>query len=314
MDRRLRAARRRVLTLAAAGAAAGLAGCVSRPLAPVSAVGSGSASSSGVPSAAARPARAPLRIGLALGGGAARGFAHVGVVAALERAGHRVDLIAGTSAGSLVGALHAAGLDAARLRAAALSFDESVLGDWSVGARSVLAGRALQDVVNRLVGGRPIERLALPFAAVATDLYNGRRIVFRRGDTGLAVRASSAVPGVFQPVPIDGREYVDGGLCSPVPVRTCREMGAEVVIAVDISARPQFQETASLPQLMLQTFAIMGQSIAAHELPEADVVVRPAIGDLGSAAFEARRRSIEEGERAMNAALPQLAQRLAQAR
>lgn len=252
-----------------------------------------------------------VRIGLALGGGAARGFAHVGAIAALERAGYRADVIAGTSAGSLIGALHASGMDAAALRSAALQFDEAALGDWSLSTRSLIAGRALQDLVNRHVRQRSIEQFARPFAAVATDLYNGRKAAFRFGDAGLAVRASSAVPGVFQPVAIGGREYVDGGLCSPIPVRTCRELGAELVIAVDISARPQFQETASLSQLLLQTFAIMGQSIAAHELAEADIVIRPAIGDLGAAAFESRKHSMEQGERAAAAALSALAERIA---
>ena len=322
--------RRRALRAAAAGALAAVAGTLAGgcaagraasgavpPALPPSAAGPQPAAGPGSPAASgaagssngiARTGEtARRRVGLALGGGAARGFAHVGVVLALERAGWTVDVVAGTSAGSLVGALYASGMDGARLRAAALSFDEQVLGDWSVGSRSLIAGRALQDLVNRHVGGRPIERFAKPFAAVATDLYNGRKVVFRTGDAGLAVRASSAVPGVFEPVALGGREYVDGGLVSPVPVRTCRELGAQFVIAVDISAQPQFQETGSMAQVLLQTFAIMGRSIASHELAEAQLVVRPPIGDLGSAAFEARVRAIEEGERAMASALAKLA-------
>lgn len=290
--------RRRSLLLALAGLAGGCAtGAPARP-------GAASEPSSPVASSSV-PARRP-RLGLALGGGAARGFAHVGALAVLEQAGIRPDLVVGTSAGSLVGALWASGMDAAQLRQAALSLDEAVLGDWTAGGRSLLQGRALQDLVNRLVGNRPIERLPRRYAALATDLWNGRRVVFQRGDTGLAVRASSAVPGVFQPVRIDGREYVDGGLVSPIPVRACRELGAERVLAIDIAGKPQFAETETLPQIMLQTVTIMGQSIAAFELAEADLALKPQIGDLGSAAFEARRLSMDEGARAMREALPRL--------
>ena len=260
--------------------------------------------------AGARPAaqtatRRP-RLALALGGGAARGFAHVGVIEVLERAGIRPDLVVGTSAGSLVGALYCGGLDPTALRQAAMSLEEGTLGDWSLTVRGVLRGRALQDTVNRLVGGRTIERFRVPFAAVTTDLYNGELRLLRQGDAGLAVRASSAVPGVFEPVSIGGREYVDGGVVSPVPVRVARSLGAELVVAVDISAKPKFQETDSLVRVLLQTFAIMSQRLASAELREADVVVVPAIGDLSSADFGNRTLAMAEGARAMQEALPRL--------
>lgn len=244
------------------------------------------------------------RIALALGGGAARGFAHVGVIEALTQAGVKADLVVGTSAGSLVGALHASGMNPAALRSAALSLEEGALGDWTLGSKGLLKGRALQDLVNRMVGSRPIERFPVPYAAVACDLYNGRARLLRSGDAGLAVRASSAVPGVFEPVRIDGREYVDGGLVSPVPVRPARELGADIVIAVDIGSRPVFQETDTMARVLLQTFTIMSQHLAAQELREADVVVAPAIGDLGSGDFRQRTLAIEEGRKAASAALP----------
>jgi NTE family protein len=262
------------------------------------------------PPAAVGPPPRP-RLALALGGGAARGFAHVGVYAALESAGILPDLIVGTSAGSVVGALIASGMRTAELRNTALSLEEGLLGDWSFGGKGLLKGQALEDLVNRLVGRRTIERFPLPFAATVTDLYNGQLMLIRRGNAGRAVRASSAVPGLFQPVQIDGREYVDGGVVSPVPVRAARGLGADLVIAVDISAKPSFQETDTMGRILMQTFAIMGARIAQMELKEADFVVSPQIGDLGSTDFANRGLAINEGERAMRRLLPAIKNRLA---
>lgn len=251
--------------------------------------------------------RAP-RLGLALGGGAARGFAHIGVIQELERAGVRPDLVAGTSAGSLVAALYASGMPGAELERVAMDMQEAELTDWSLPilGRGLLRGEALQRYVRRTVDNRLIEDMPLPLGVLATDLHSGRGVLFRRGDTGTAVRASSAVPGVFSPVPIAGTEYVDGGLVAPVPVRQAREMGAEVVLAIDISSAPEGNSAAGGLQVLLQTFAIMGQSINRHELTQADVVVRPALNGMGGADFSGRQRAIEAGRQAMRAAMPAL--------
>jgi NTE family protein len=272
---------------------------------PAGATGAGSANAS--PPAARRP-----RVALALGGGAARGFAHVGVIEVLEQAGIRIDLVVGTSAGSVVGALYASGMNARTLRESALTLEEGLLGDWALNVRGFLRGRALQDAVNRWVGSRPIERFPIPYAAVLTDLYDGSLKLARSGDAGQAVRASSAVPGLFEPVRIGEREFVDGGLVSPVPVRVARSLGADLVIAVDISAKPRFQETDSLPRVLLQAFAIMSQHLAAPELREADIALAPAVGDRGSADFSDRIGAMALGAQAMRAALPALQQRLRQ--
>ncbi|MCM8610849.1 patatin-like phospholipase family protein [Accumulibacter sp.] len=259
--------------------------------------------------AAATPAR-PAKLALVLGGGAARGFAHVGVIKVLESQGIVPDIIVGSSAGAVVGALHAAGHNGFELQKLAHRLDESRISDWSLPARGVLKGEALQQFVNDAVGQRPLEALKRPFGAVATDLHSGESIVFRTGNTGMAVRASAAVPGVFQPVKVAGREYVDGGLSSLVPVRAARQMGADVVIAVDISARPAAQPVRSTFEILLQTFTIMGQSLARHELRDADVVIQPQVGNIGSTDFQARHDSILEGERAAQAALPKIREAL----
>lgn len=258
----------------------------------------------------------PPRLGLALGGGAARGFAHVGVIQVLEQNGIRPDLVVGTSAGSLVAALYASGMSAVELERAALAMEEATLTDWTLPllGRGMLRGEALSRYVRKAVNGMLIEQMRIPLGVLATDLSSGQGIVFRRGDTAQAVRASSAVPGVFSPVPIAGREYVDGGLVAPVPVRQAREMGAELVLAIDISSTPDGNRADGSLEVLLQTFAIMGQSINRHELTGADLVVRPALKGVGSADFAARKRSIEAGRIAMKAALPQLQAQLARLR
>jgi NTE family protein len=239
-------------------------------------------------------------LALALGGGAARGFSHIGVIEVLEGLGVRPEWVVGTSAGSLVGALYASGMSIAELKKQALALDEAELGDWTITGRGPLKGEAIERLVNRLVGNKAIEAFPIKFAAVATDLFNGKPIYFTRGNTGQAVRASSSVPGVFEPVSIRGRDYVDGGLVSPIPVSAARALGAKKVIAVDISAKPKFQSTDSMPQMFLQTFAIMGQQMGATELARADVVIVPEVGDLSAGDFSQRPRSIEEGSRAAN--------------
>ena len=255
--------------------------------------------------------RAP-RIGLALGGGAAKGFAHVGVIAVLEEAGLRPDYVVGTSAGSLVAALYASGKSSAELQKTAMSMEEATITDWMLPlvGRGVFRGDALGRFVNESVGGRLIEDMRIPLGVVATDLGSGQAVLFQRGDTGTAVRASSAVPAVFVPVKINGRDYVDGGLVAPVPVRYARQMGAELVIAVDISTAPEDSATKDTLQILLQTFSIMGKSINQHELREADIVVRPSLVGLKSADFSARQRAIDAGRAAMLAALPALRARL----
>ncbi len=248
------------------------------------------------------------RVGLALGGGAARGFAHVGVIQVLEEAGIRPSLVAGTSAGSLVAAIYASGKNGSQLQHVAENMEEATIADWTLPLfnRGMLRGDALARYVNSQVGGRSIESLMLPLGIVATDLATGSSMLFQRGDTGTAVRASSAVPAVFQPVRISGRDYVDGGLVSPVPVRAARQMGAELVVAVDISSPPEGNTSGSTLDVLLQTFTIMSKSINFFELKEADVVVRPALVGVSSADFSARKRSIEAGRQAMLQMLPSL--------
>ena len=259
-----------------------------------------------------KPVPKPPRLGLALGGGAARGFAHIGVIQVLEENGIKVDLVAGTSAGSLVASLYASGKTGKELQTLAETMDEGAITDWSFPLRGLIRGEALARFIRDKTGGRAIEQMALPLGIVATDLSDGSSVLFRSGDTGTAVRASSAVPAVFQPVRIGQREYVDGGLVSPVPVRFAKEMGAQLVIAVDITSPPEKDPPGDAFRMLMQTFSIMGRSINFFELRDADVVIRPRLDGVGSADFTARRRAVQAGREAAQALLPLIRQRIAE--
>ena len=286
---------------------ASLAGCQTPPTSPAT-------TTAPLPAATpvATPARVlrPPRIGLALGGGAARGFAHIGVIQVLEEAGIQVDMVAGTSAGSLIAAIYASGRSAAEMGSLAQTMDESAITDWSFPGRGLIRGEAWARYVREQTGGKSLEQMKLPLGIVATDLDSGAAILFRRGDTGMAVRASSAVPAVFQPVKIGTREYVDGGLVSPVPVRFARQMGAELVLAVDISSPPDGNPTSDPFKILLQTFAIMGRSINVLELRDADIVIRPSLQGVASADFGARLKAVASGREAALKVLPDLRARI----
>lgn len=263
--------------------------------------------------AALEPLRIAERpvIGLALGGGAARGFAHVGVIKVLEEHGIRPDIVVGTSAGSFVGALYASGYDVAALEKIAREVKTEELRDIVFPDRGFVKGERLQDFVNQKLGNRSIEELPIRYAAVATDLADGSIAAFTRGNTGMAVRASSSIPGVFQPVRIDGREYVDGGLVSPVPVQVARDLGADLVIAVDIAKRPGEKAVlVSTTEVFDQALDIMVSHLAKQEVGSADIVVQPDTRSLVSVDFTTRGDAIEEGIEAAARAMASVLDRL----
>jgi NTE family protein len=263
-----------------------------------------------LPDKSAAPPAAP-KIALALGGGAARGFAHVGVIKALEAQGIVPDIIVGTSAGSVVAALYAGGANGFELQKLALSMEDGSMSDWVLPDRGFIRGEALQNFVNKALVNRPMNALPRKLAVVATELQTGEMTVLRSGDVGLAVRASSSVPGVFQPVRIGGREFVDGGLVSPVPAKVARDMGADLVIAVDISSKPKNAKVSSMIDVLLQTFTIMSTTVAQYQLGQADVVIRPDVGSIGGTDFQSKHLAILEGEKAAAEKMEQIRAALA---
>ncbi|CAB5645639.1 NTE family protein rssA [Comamonas aquatica] len=230
----------------------------------------------------------------------------------LEANGFAPAVVSGTSAGSVVGALYASGMNAFELQEKAVSLDEAKIRDLQLSSGGLVQGQKLEDYVNQQVQRKPLEQLSKPFVAVATRLEDGARTVFARGNTGQAVRASSSVPGVFQPVRIGKHHYVDGGVVSPVPVDAARQLGADVVIAVDISSKARGKTPGDMLGTLNQSIAIMGQKLGQAELERADVVIRPQVLDIGAADFSQRASAILEGEKAALVAMPQIRQRIAQ--
>ena len=261
----------------------------------------------------AAPPPSTAKLALVLGGGAARGFAHIGVIKALEAQGIVPDLVVGTSAGSVVAAIYAGGASGFEMQKLALDMDDKTFTDWAIPDRGFIRGEALQNYINKTLSNRSMEALPRRLAVVATDLQSGEMVVFRNGDVGLAVRASSSVPGVFQPVRTAGREFVDGGLVSPVPAKVARDLGATVVIAVDISSKPKNASVSSTIDVLMQTFTIMNASIAQYELGRADVVIRPDVGSIGGTDFKSKHLAILEGERAAAGKMEEIRAALAKA-
>jgi NTE family protein len=268
-----------------------------------------------LPPPVAKPAPpVKIKIGIALGGGAAKGFAHIGVIKMLEANGLQLEVVSGTSAGSVVGAFYASGMDAFQMQQHAVALDEASIRDVTLFNVGLVRGQKLQDYVNDMVGNRAFDTMKKPFAAVSTQLETGDRTVFVRGNIGQAVRASCSIPGVFEPVKIGNFRYIDGGVVSPVPVDAARQLGADFVIAVDISTRITGKTPENLLGVVNQSITIMGQKLGEQEISRADVVIRPKVNDIGPADFEQRARAIVEGEKAALAALPQIRIKLEQMR
>ncbi|WP_237413247.1 patatin-like phospholipase family protein [Acinetobacter nectaris] len=253
-------------------------------------------------------------IALALGGGGAKGFAHIGVIKVLESHGIKPKIVTGTSAGSFVGSIYASGKTPYQLQQIAYQLKESDLRDLTFSRQGFLVGQKLQDYINAQVDNKPIQQLPIRFAAVATRLDNGQKVDFIRGNTGQAVRASCSIPNVFIPARIGGVDYVDGGLVSPIPVKTAKDMGADIVIAVDISARPTgTKNTASnMWGLLDQTINIMGQQSIQDELKYANIVIRPRVDHIGVMDLNVANQAIIEGEKATQSQLKQIDAAIAQ--
>ncbi len=242
-------------------------------------------------------AREPV-IAIALGGGGAKGFAHIGVLKVLESHGIKPKIVTGTSAGSFVGSIYASGKTPYQMQQIAQQLKESDLRDLTLNSQGIVLGQKLQDYVNRNVANKPIEQFPIRFAAVATRLDNGKKAEFIKGNAGQAVRASCSIPNVFVPATIGNTKYVDGGLVSPIPVQTARDMGADIVIAVDISARPSGSQPMNMWGLLDQTINIMGQQSINNELAQANIVIQPKVGHLGTLDLKSSNQALLEGEKA----------------
>lgn len=230
-------------------------------------------------------------VALVLGSGGARGYAHIGVIEVLEKRGIKPDFIVGTSAGSIVGSIYASGKSAAELKQIALDMQVNDVREFNIGLQGFFDGGKVEDYVNQQVDQLPLEKMKIPMFVVATELKQGNKVVFNQGSTGQAVRASISIPSMFIPVSIAGTEYVDGGLVSPVPVNVARELGADIVIAVDILAQPVHTETSNVWGMFNQNINIMQNKLAAEELKNADIVIQPNLREKAHI-FEVKGRQM----------------------
>lgn len=257
--------------------------------------------------AGASPTRAaPARVALVLGGGGCRGHGHIGVIRVFEKYGLKPDLVVGSSAGSMVGALYAAGMTSDQIERYGQQLSSNLLRDWIFPKLGLFGGDAIRRFVVERVGPLSIESLPMRFATVATDLKSGKLAVFDRGDLGLAVQASSSIPGLIEPVRIGERLYVDGNLAGPIPVRAARRLGAKRVIAVDVSFPPEQADLGDPYDALYQAFSILTRRLALEERATADVAIVPQLpkhSDMGPATLKAL---VEAGERSTLAAMPKL--------
>lgn len=254
-----------------------------------------------------QPPPLPAKIALVLGAGSSKGFAHIGVLKILESNKIPIHMIIGTSVGSAVGSLYAYGIDAFSLQKLAISVNQGDMVDpLLIPSNGFIKGEKLEEFINKSVNYTSMEKLKIPFYAVATDLEKGREIVFGKGNTGAAVRASCSIPGIFRPVKISDRIYVDGGVVSPVAVEAAKRFGADVVIAVDVSSGMERAQPEGTIETILQSINIMYSKLGAAQLSKADVVIKPKVGHIGSADFSKKHEAILEGEKAAIEALPQM--------
>jgi NTE family protein len=254
----------------------------------------------------------PAKIAVVLGAGASKGFAHIGVLKILENNKVPIHMIVGTSVGSFVGSLYAYGYDAYALQKIALSIEKSDVVDLTIPSNGFVKGERLRDYVNTKVRQAPIEKLKIPFYAVATDIKTGKSVVFHTGNTGMAVQASCSIPGVFQPASFSGTSYVDGGVLKPLAVDVARSYGADVVIAVDISSGIDTTVPTSTTETIMKSIELMYHTMSLASIREADVVIKPNVSFVGSVDFEHRNEAIMEGEKAAMAAMPKINELLKQ--
>ena len=278
---------------------ASVAACRSVPVAPPP------AGPAALPPDAPRP-----KVALVLGGGAARGFAHVGVIRVLEQEKIPIDLVVGTSVGSLIGAIYASERDSFELEWTAFQLEKEDLLDYGLLNAFMGMGLARGDKLEAFTKSRvkveTIEQLQVPFAAVAADLNWGTKVVLDRGPVARAVRASSAIPGVFQPVTHMGKLLVDGGVVDNIPISVAREMGADLVVAVDISENVGNVKITNLVDVMLQAANIMFALNVEHSKRDADVLVTPGVGDVAMLDFSQKKRCMQAGMEAARAAVPRI--------
>ncbi|WP_048602538.1 patatin-like phospholipase family protein [Rubeoparvulum massiliense] len=238
------------------------------------------------------------KIGIALGAGGAKGLAHIGVLRVLEKYHVPIDFIAGSSMGSLVGATYANGVSPDMLGKLAIELKSKYWMDVTIPKMGFVQGERTRELIQLLTHRKKIEELPIPLRIVATDLTTGEAVIFAEGPVDVAVRASIAIPGVFVPVELDGRILVDGGVVDRVPIGVVRQMGADFVIASDVTYFQQRESIASMVDVVVQTMDILEKQLYETNPPTPDFLIRPQVGQYSSLGFTEVESIISAGERA----------------
>ncbi|MFG6149022.1 patatin-like phospholipase family protein [Halobacillus sp. B23F22_1] len=252
------------------------------------------------------------KIGLALGSGGARGFAHLGVLNVLHGHDIPVNMIAGSSMGALVGSLYASGQKIEDLYKLALTFKRKYYLDFTVPKMGFIQGRRIKEYIRLFTFGKNIEEFTIPTSIVATDLSAGKKEIFQTGPASEAVRASIAIPGIFVPEKINGRLYIDGGVIDRVPVSVVKDMGADIIIAVDCAHTKAEPSIQSIYDVIIQSIDIMQDELASVTgiASYTDVMIRPDVEQFSSRAFTDLEEIVEEGEKAALRSLDQILEKM----
>ena len=251
-----------------------------------------------------------LKIGLALGGGAFRGLAHIGVLQVMEEYGVPIHMIAGTSMGALVGGVYCSGMKMHLVERYVYTIEERDLIDMTIPRTGFIAGQRIELLIKTLTGNRSFQDLKIPFAAVAADVEKGQPVVLTEGKVYEAIRASISIPGVFKPVMRDGRMLVDGGIMARVPTDTVRDMGADFVISVDVGYHGGETKCDGIVSIMMQAFAVMEWHIIKERVNTSDINIVPALGHINMASIAQAEETIEIGRQAARAQIPGILQAL----
>jgi len=258
------------------------------------------------------PPAPPPKVALVLGGGAARGFAHVGVIRILEKEKIPIDMVVGTSVGAFVGAIYASEMNSFQLEWLAYQITQEDIFDFSLvySKMGPVQGEKLEEFIRTKLKVKNLEELKLPFYPIATDLLTGETVTLEKGSIARAVRASSAIPGIFVPVKFAGRTLVDGGVTNNLPIEIARQKGADIVIAINISENVKNVQIESVVDIILQSVNIMGNELLKYKKQGMDILIEPRVGDVKMMDFSQKKKCIEEGMKATQEALPLIRQKL----
>ena len=246
------------------------------------------------------------KVALVLGGGSARGIAHIGVLKVLEREKIQFDIVVGTSMGALIGAAHSVGVSTSTMEEISYSFSTKKLLDPTIPTMGLLAGEKLELVIRNIIGNKSFADCKIPFAAVTTNIETGEEIIHQSGDMVRIIRASCSWPGIFNPVKIDGKLLVDGGIKNSIPANIARSLGADYVLAVDVGFCVKEGPIKNIFQMILQSFQITGEELNNHQSVHADFVIKVDLGNIDQGAFNRARESVQKGIDAAEKMLPQL--------